>query len=446
MNIFAFSKFAGLYLLASLSLQTRAETLAFPSAEGFGRFALGGRGGEVYAVTNLNDSGPGSLRDAVSAPDRTIIFKISGTIELQSDLMLTHPRITIAGQSAPGDGICLKKFPLRISKTNDVIVRYLRVRPGTDSKQPVDGIEAQESTNVIIDHCSVSWSQDEGINTWHGCKDITVQWCMVAEPLNKAYNRGAHAFAATIGGVNASFHHNLFAHCTARNPSVGGNHKYKTENADFRCNLIYNHGHRSCDGKPHSINIVNNYYKPGPATSKGVKRRIVRIDDAKKGYGFLPVWHIEGNQIEGAPDLAADNWKGGVEFDGATNALDNRSLQPFPFAPVMTQSADQAAKLVLENVGATRPRRDAVDKRIIHEVRTTTATFGESGIIDSQAEVGGWPELKSAEAPPDSDGDGMPDTWELAHKLDPKNSADGKQLAPDGYSHLEHYLNHLAGE
>jgi hypothetical protein len=427
--------------LAALALATESQP-AFPTAEGYGRFAVGGRGGSVYAVTNLNDAGPGSLRDAVGAPGRTVVFGVSGTIDLKSDLVIGRSNLTIAGQTAPGDGICLRRFPLKITRANDVIIRFLRVRPGDESGQPIDGIEVRESRNVILDHCSVSWSQDEGINTWHGTKNLTVQWCLVAEPLNRAFNRGPHAFGASLGGENTSYHHNLFAHCTARNPSVGGNSQEHTINMDHRCSVIYNWEHRTCDGKPDSCNIVNNYYKPGPATRFEVRHRIVRIDDTKPRYHFESVWYIEGNTIEGFPELTADNWRGGVEFEGNTTEAVNRRRTPFPFAPVTTQTAAQAYDLVLKSVGATLPRRDAIDTRVLREVATGTATFG-NGIIDSQKQVGGWPELKSAPAPVDSDGDGMPDEWEIAHGLDPKDPADRNALE-SGYTQLERYLNSLA--
>src|SRR5512133_1880471 len=193
----------------STVLGTAAEPpLAFPGAEGHGRFASGGRGGEVYAVTNLNDEGPGSLRDGISAPRRTIVFQVSGTIDLKSDLVISNSNITIAGQSAPGDGICLKRYPLRIDGANEIVVRYLRVRPGDEAKKPLDGIEVRDARNVILDHCSVSWSLDEGINTWHGAKNGTVQWCLIAEGLNRNIHYGPHAYGASWGGENCSYHHN----------------------------------------------------------------------------------------------------------------------------------------------------------------------------------------------------------------------------------------------
>jgi pectate lyase len=428
-------------LLFPFLLAAAEPPLAFPGAEGHGRFAVGGRGGEVYAVTNLNDAGPGSLRDAVSRGNRTVIFRVSGTIDLRSDLTISQSNITLAGQTAPGDGICLRKYPLRIDGANDVVVRYLRVRPGDEEKKPVDGIEVRDARNVILDHCSVSWSLDEGINTWHGAKNVTVQWCLISEGLNRNIHYAPHAYGASWGGENCSYHHNLFAHCTARNPSVAGNAMHHTVNMDYRCSVVYNWEHRTCDGKPDSINVVNNYYKPGPATQPAVRRRIVRIDDTKPRYGFESFWYIEGNAIEGAPELTADNWKGGVEFEGGTSEAANRRRMPFPFAPVTTQPAAEAYRLVLKNVGARLPKLDAHDTRILREVETGTATYGK-GIIDTQGQVGGWPELKSAAAPADTDNDGMPDAWEQAQGLNPRNPADRNTLA-GGYTQLERYLNSL---
>lgn len=434
--------FSALVLANVLSAAAPDPLVAFPGAEGHGRFATGGRGGSVYIVRNLDDDGPGSLRDAVSGDNRTVVFAISGTISLRSDLMVTHSNITIAGQTAPGDGICIRQYPLRIKGAKGVVVRYLRVRPGDEEKKPIDGIEISESSNVLLDHCSVSWSLDEGINTWHGARNVTVQWCLISEGLNRNIHYAPHAYGATWGGQNCSYHHNLFAHCTARNPSIGGNHVESTINMDHRCSVIYNWEHRTCDGKPRSVNVVNNYYKPGPATQAAVRRRIARIDDAERSYKFSTHWYIAGNVVEGAPELTADNWKGGVEFEGNTNEAKNRSLTPFPFAPVTTHSADESYRLVLAGVGARLPRLDAHDQRILREVQSGTATFG-NGIIDTQKQVGGWPELKSAPAPADADQDGMPDAWEKSRNLNPADPADRNSIAPSGYTQLEEYLNGL---
>lgn len=416
---------------------------AFPGAEGAGALTPGGRGGRVIAVTNLADRGPGSLRAAVeTAGPRLVVFHVSGIIDLQSDLVISHSRLTLAGQTAPGDGICLRGRALRVQGAEDIVIRHLRIRPGAGSGEMLDGIEVRDSRRVVLDHCSVSWSIDEALNTWHGVQDITVQWCLIAEPLNRSVHpKGAHGYGASIGGRNASYHHNLFAHATARNPSVGGNHLEKTVHLDFRCNTVFNWQHRTCDGKPVSANLLNNYFKPGPATQPAVRRRIARIDDTLSAYGYPSRWHIEGNVVEGAPELAADNWQGGVELDRNVTAAAARSPGPFPAAPVTTQPAAEAHALVLRQAGATRPRRDAVDERIIGEVAAGTATHG-NGIIDTTDQAGGWPAYRSLPAPVDTDHDGMPDAWERRHGLNPANPADGiGDPDKDGYTSIEEFLN-----
>ncbi len=441
-----FASFSVVFVSLSALIGAAESQIAFPGAEGFGRFAKGGRGGEVYAVTNLNDSGPGSLRDAVSVAGRTVVFRVSGTIALASDLVIRKSNITIAGQTAPGDGICLKDRPLRVEGAADVVVRYLRIRPGAGSGLPLDGVEVRNSHDVILDHCSVSWTIDESVNTWHGVKDVTVQWCIISEPLNRSVHpKGPHGYGASLGAENGSYHHNLFASATARNPSVAGNKDFYTLNMDFRCSVIFNWEHRSCDGKPVSCNLVNNYFKPGPATQSAVRRRIVRIDDTQSAYGYPSHWFVEGNLIEGEPAISANNWNGGVDYEnGKTSEAANRSREPFPVAAVSTQSATATYPLVLAGAGATLPRRDRVDARIVAEVSAGKPGIG-NGIIDKPEQVGGWPELKSTPAPADADDDGMPDSWERAHGLDPANSADRNRVGADGFTELEHYLNSIAG-
>jgi len=425
-------------------LASLAQPLAFPGAEGFGRFATGGRGGIVHVVTNLEDSGPGSLREAVSSGNRTVIFRVSGTIELRSDLIITCSNLTVAGQTAPGDGICLRRHPLKLNGASDVIIRHLRIRPGSESGQRVDGIEVRNSRNIMIDHCSISWTVDEAVNTWHGTEDLTVQWCIISEPLNRSVHRGAHGFGASWGGTRTSYHHNLFAHCAGRAPSVAGQARERTVLMDHRNSVIYNWQQRTCDGKPESINVVNNYYKAGPATLADVRRRLVRIDDTKARYGYESLWFIEGNVLEGDAAVSTDNWNGGVDFEGKASAAVNRRRMPFPTAPVTTQPAAEAYALVLADVGATRPRRDTADARVVHEVASGTVSFG-TGIVDHPSQVGGWPELKTLPAPADADGDGMPDAWETAHGLNPRDPADRNATtlaAP--YTNLEVFLHSIA--
>lgn len=437
-------------LVAALSISADAALIpSFPGAEGAGAVSIGGRGGRVIEVTSLADSGPGTLRAAVEATGpRIVVFRVSGLIDLRSDLMVSNSRITIAGQTAPGDGICLKRHALKVIGADDVVIRYLRIRPGAESGQPLDGVEVRESRNVILDHCSVSWSIDEVVNTWHGVKNITMQWCLIAEPLNRSVHpKGAHGYGASLGAENGSYHHNLFAHATARNPSIAGNHEHKTVAMDFRCSVIYNWQHRTCDGKPVSANLVNNYFKPGPATQPEVRNRIVRIDDTQSAYGYPSHWFVDGNFVEGAPEISADNWRGGVAYDRGKNSetseASNRRREPFPTAAVTTQSAPEAYALVLKQVGATLPRRDRVDARIVAEVAAGKASVG-NGIIDSTDQVGGWPDYRSIPAPVDTDHDGMPDAWERAQGqgFDINDPADGpRDPDKDGYSNLEEYLN-----
>lgn len=433
---------------AGFSAAQAAPMVAFPGAEGWGRYAKGGRGGKVIAVTNLNDDGKGSFRAAVmdTAP-RIVVFKISGTITLKSPLIITSPYLTVAGQTAPGDGICLRGYPLDVAGTHDVVVRFIRIRPGAISGlegSHIDGVEVSNSENVIFDHCSVSWSCDEGINNWHKSRLVTFQWCMMSEPLNNSVHaKGAHGFGATIGGHKASFHHNIIAHTVARMPSIGGNNSNPTELLDVRNNVFFNWGHRSCDGKPHSVNIVNNYYKSGPATNANVKRRVAKIDNAEKGYGFTGKWHIEGNYMEGYPEISKDNWNGGVDFDEGSSVEKNRQVKIFEFAPVTTQAAEKAYTYVLRNAGCIFPLRDSHDTRIVEEITTGTTSYGSKGIIDKPEQAGGWPALKSLPALPDADSDGMPDGWEKNAGLDPNNSGDAAKLHTSGYTYVELYINGL---
>lgn len=421
---------------------------AFPGAEGWGAFTAGGRGGKVLKVINLNDSGSGSFREAVMASGpRIVVFEVSGTITLKSDLTIREPYLTIAGQTAPGDGICLKGWPLKIANTHDIIVRGIRVRPGIESGllgSEIDALDISQSNHIMIDHCSFSWSCDEVVNNWHGGNNVTIQWCMISEPLNQSiHEKGAHGFGASLGSYKLSFHHNLIAHAVARNPSIAGNDKNFTVLMDFRNCVIYNWVHRSCDGKPLSINIVNNYFKPGPATNDAVKRRIARIDDSEN-MGFRGAWHIDGNYVEGFPDISEDNWNGGIDFERGSSEGTNRRIEPFPVAYVTTQSAVDAYESVLKYAGVIVPARDSQEKRIVEEVKDGTFTFGSSGIIDNVEQIGGWPLLKSLPAPADSDNDGMPDAWEIASGLDSHDSSDSSfDRNSNGYTNIEEYINSL---
>lgn len=423
-----------LFLSASLLAAAPPPVPAFPGAEGAGASARGGRGGRVIYVTNLNDSGPGSLRAAVTASGpRTVLFAVSGTIELASPLEVKEPFLTLAGQTAPGGGICLKNFDFIIS-ADHVIVRYLRFRPGDEAKKAVDGMSiGGTARDVIIDHCSVTWSVDECLSVSGTGGNITVQWCIIAEALHRSvHHKGPHGYGALVrADGDVTYHHNLFAHHSSRSPRPG---TWEDEGKrgivlDFRNNVVYGWGSRAgySSADRTNMNYVGNFLKPN-ASSK-------TPDQAFNVGGKTTKLYVARNHLVGADAANADNWKmiGNVRPE-------SRADQSFPIAPVQTHSAREAYDLVLARAGATRPRRDSVDTRIVGQVRD-----GTGKILDSQREVGGWPTLESGVAPTDTDGDGLPDAWEVQRGLDPKNPRDGAALAQSsGYTHLETYLNELA--
>lgn len=421
---------------------SQSSHLAFPGAEGYGRFTSGGRGGKVLPITNLDDDGPGSLRSAVQAEGaRTVVFRVSGTIILKSSLVIQNDNITIAGQTAPGDGICIRDYPLIIDADN-VIVRFLRARLGDVDHLAEDACTGFFRKNMIIDHCSFSWGIDE-VLTIRDNENSTVQWCIISESLNHSYHpKGDHGYGGIWGGKKATFHHNLIADNASRNPRFSGSRYHgepEKEIVDFRNNVIYNWGFNSAyGGEGGNQNIIANYYKSGPA-SKHKDRIVEPWDDSG-------TWYIEDNFVCGFPQISKDNWAGGVQGD---HAGAGRRREPVPFAPVVTQDAEAAYELVLEKAGAILPQRDAVDRRVVEETRSGTAPYGTEtdGIIDSQTQVGGWPDLKSAPAPEDSDADGMPDSWEIKCGLNPKdpNDCNGDQNQ-DGYTNLENYMNELVSE
>jgi hypothetical protein len=416
---------------------------AFPGAEGFGKYTLGGRGGAVYEVTHLGDSGPGSFRAACEAEGpRTIVFRVSGTIALERELKIRNGYLTIAGQTAPGDGICIKNYQVNFDAEH-LIFRYLRFRPGDEKGKEQDGFGGG-GDHIIVDHCTASWGIDETLSINKG-SNLTVQWCVVSESLTKSlHKKGSHGYGGLWGGPGGSFHHNLLAHHSSRTPRASGNEESGL--LDVRNNVIYNWGFNSAyGGEMWGRNWINNYYKAGPATDKKIRNRIFYQKDPR-GKMFA-----DGNHVEGFPKISKDNWAGGIQFapDGEATEATLRVEVPYVVAPVNTESAVSAYESVLRDAGCAL-RRDAVDQRVIEEVRTGTATHGETyggggkGLIDSQTAVGGWPELKSLPATDDSDHDGMPDAWERQHGLAPENPADGAQDANgDGYTNLEEYLNSL---
>ncbi|WP_298862596.1 hypothetical protein [uncultured Gimesia sp.] len=415
---------------AGLVLAADADILAFPEAEGFGARSKGGRGGKVLFVTNLKDSGKGSFRSAIeSKGPRTILFQVSGLIELKSKLKLREPFVTVAGQSAPGDGICLKNFGLQIH-THDVIVRYLRIRPGDEPAQEFakrkkdftpDAISiAAPSHDVIIDHCSASWSVDECCSvSGEGITNITVQWCLISESLNDSVHpKGAHGFGSLLRcNGNLSFHHNIYAHHLSRSPRPG-TYGDGSILLDFRNNVLYNtKGYSAAD--PVRMNYVGNYIRRTGSSAFQVGGPTTKL-------------FVSDNVLDGNARATRDNW---LLISGKKK--DSRMTEPFPCAKVHTNSAVEAFKLVLAHSGATLPKRDSVDSRVIGQIRN-----GTGKLINSQREVGGWPKFKSTKPPIDTDQDGLPDVWERDHGLNPADPGNqSRDKDSNGYTHLEEYLN-----
>ena len=413
-----------------------APSLAFPGAEGFGKYTTGGRGGKVFIVTSLADDGPGTLRKAIQKKEaRIIVFAVSGTIELESSLDINYGDLTIAGQSAPGDGITLKNFPLKI-KSNNVIVRYIRSRMGDLRQVQDDAISAIRVKDVIIDHCSLSWATDE-CGSFYDNENFTLQNSILSESLNRSvHEKGAHGYGGIWGGMKASFLYNLLSDHNSRNPRFNGARYHKMpekELGDFRNNVIYNWmGNSSYAGEEGNYNMVNNYYKPGPATPA----KNVRILQPYEPYGRF---HISGNLIEGFPEISKNNALGIYQTKEGWAPMEEEMEN----ADAKTYSAVETLEFVLQNAGASLSR-DEVDLRILAEVKSGKETFGQNGIIDSQEQVGGWPMLAQRAAPSDSDQDGMPDDWEKSKGLDPKSPLDarGFDLDPD-YSNVEVFLSSL---
>lgn len=418
---------------------------AFPGAEGHGRYTTGGRGGKVLFVTRLeDDTNEGSLRWAINQSGaRIIVFRVSGIIELTSPLNISKGNFTIAGQTAPGDGICLAKDFVRLNEgVDNVIIRYLRFRTAKGSGE-YDAMWGKNCSNIIIDHCSFSWGNDE-VASFYDNTNFTMQWCIVSESFhNSSHPKGSHGYGGIWGGMNASFHHNLIAHHTSRNPRFCGARYHEDtrdlEIVDFRNNVIYNWGSNSIYGGEYGQhNMVNNYFKSGPATSDSKKNRIVEITDADSE------WYIVGNYVDGYPTISNSNWNGGVQ--GASNNTNVRALSEFPMGKITTQSAEEAYGAVLAHVGASH-KRDAVDLRIVDEVENRTTTYSGiygPGIIDSESDVGGYPTLSSSASVKDNDDDGMDDEWEVANGLNPKKKEDNNLFTLNAnYTNIEVYLYSL---
>lgn len=447
-----FFVFVGLFSLEQL----HAQTPAFPGAAGGGMFVTGGRGGRVIYVTSLADTNTeGTLRWAIGQSGaRIILFRVSGIITLTSSLRINNGNVTIAGQTAPGDGITLRNYEMFINADN-VIIRFVRFRLGNAVPTvQSDAIWSRYRRNIIIDHCSMSWSIDE-CASFYSNENFTLQWSIIAESLNNAgHEKGAHGYGGIWGGKNASFHHNLIAHHKNRNPRFNGwkrsglsyTNPLDEERVDFRNNVIYNAGDQTTHGGEAAgkYNIVANYFKFGPATNSGIRFRITNVDiDA--GTSITPRWgsyFIRDNFVFGSASVTQDNWTG-VSYASGVNQAAARTNIPFETTPVPTHTAEDAFEKVLQFAGASLVR-DAVDARIVHETRTGTATFRGSvtnrpGIIDSHNDVGGYPEYHSLPAPPDSNNDGIPDGWLETHF--PGRLA--HELHSSGYSFVELYINSL---
>lgn len=417
------------------------QALAFPGAEGFGKYTTGGRGGKVIKVTNLNDSGQGSLRKAIQAKGpRIVVFDVSGTIALESPLDVNNGDLTIAGQSAPGDGVCIKNYPVTV-KADNVIIRYMRFRMGDEKKVQGDALGGTKgSKNVIIDHCSISWATDECASFYNN-SDFTLQWCIISESLNASvHEKGQHGYGGIWGGKGASFHHNLIASHHSRMPRFSGSSttpNTELELVDFRNNVIYNWQINNIyGGEKGKYNVVNNYFKPGPATQA---KRTNRLLNPWSPYGRF---YVAGNRMENNKKISENNWAGGVQCDSPDSA---KADVPFHVASIEETSAAEAYDAVLHCAGASL-KRDAVDRRLVEEMRSGKLYMGKrkDGIIDTQQDVGGWPELKSAKALLDSDGDGLPDSWEVKNKLNPADREDGSKFTiSKEFSNVEVYLNSL---
>ena len=471
----------------------QAKVPAFPGAEGGGKFSFGGRGGKVFVVTSLADSGPGTLREACeSAGPRIVVFNVAGIIHLQKPIYIEAPYLTIDGHTAPGDGICIADNGLD-DNAHDVVIRYLRLRRGNLDIFNRHGVHfGSPIGNIILDHISASWGQDQNIDTYRHmyqptnggptlklpAVNVTIQWTITSEALN-TYN---HAFGGDWGGRNSGFHHNLFACNTGRNPSIA-----MTYDFNFVNNVLFNWRHRTIDGggKDSLYNIINNYYKPGPATpDTDVRHRVLQPSQTYNKADHTSLWgkaYVAGNIVEGNDAVTKDNWNGGVQFTKspdpdaaggiAKGEMDDDELmqkimaqvrvnQPFPMPAMTITSAKQAFADVLKDAGATLPRRDAVDERVINSVRTGKVwsegkeitpppmkglaknNIGKAGngIITDISQVGGYPDYKG-EPVKDIGADGLPLSWKQKFNLDTNDVALArKDLQGDGYTVMDKYL------
>jgi hypothetical protein len=434
----------------------RTAQKAFPGAEGFGRYARGGRGGKVVEVTNLNDDGPGSLRAAVTTDigPRTIVFTVSGIITLNSRLVLSQPYVTVAGQTAPGKGICLRAAPFGFTG-NDVVVRHMRLRLGKGATY--DGMGLTGANYSIMDHCSISWTIDEAFSS-RGGKNITLQRTLISEALNAAghqnYPAGTqHGYAATISGDIGSFHHNLLAHCYGRNWSLGGGldgNGYYAGRLDITNNVVYNWGSRSTDGGANQVNFVNNYYKPGAGTTYF---KALNAQHEAVGLG-MQQYYFNGNVMPGY--FTESNQSAGRTMSGESVSYTTFVSAPFFASNVTTQTAKSAYKNVLSDVGCSQPVFDDHDTRMVNETLNGTYAYtgsvtGKKGFPDDENDVGGYESYPSVQRSSgwDTDHDGLPNWWETIKGTNVNspagNFADGNaDTDQDGYTNLDEYLEWMA--
>ena len=449
------------------------KALAFPGAEGGGMYTTGGRGGKVIHVTNLNDSGAGSLRAALAeSGPRTIVFDVAGLISLNSALKISKGDVTIAGQTAPGDGICLRHFTTNVDADN-VIIRFVRFRMGDEKKSEDDAFGGRYHQNIILDHCSMSWSTDE-CSSFYANKNFTMQWCILTESLrNSVHGKGNHGYGGIWGGKNASFHHNLLSAHDSRNPRIDHPQIYgdyvatHRGNVDYRCNAVYNWGDNSTyGGEDGWFNIINNYYKPGPAS-----KNVTYLVDA---YGYYykddkyyadkyAQMYLSGNVNTSRPELSANDvstiyWHNGTSWGNYGTVLSNPLKLYGPSSEniyTSTHSAEDSFLRICESAGASLVR-DAVDLRACNDAKTGTATCKDggngstNGIIDTQSAVGGWPAYEASADEitrvKDTDGDGMPDWFEDRFGLKKDNPSDGNDKTLDSYgryTNLEMYMHYL---
>lgn len=423
-----------------LSFIARTQVVAFPGAEGEGRHSVGGRGGSVYEVTNLNNSGPGSIVDAVSQGNRTIVFRVSGTVELGSVILQPKSYTTIAGQTAPGDGICIKGR-IKIGNVTDIVIRFIRVRVDEGAANSSgDAIDIEAGTNIIIDHVSASYARDEGISCQEKSNKVTVQWCLISEALTFE----GHSYGSLVRGDlgdKKTYHHNLYAHNNNRNPRPGNYTSIENDSLglffDFRNNVIYNWkgsepGYNDDISSVSRYNFIGNAYIPGPE-SHTIGSKIFR-EKAGNSYGYF-----ENNSYNGI--VPSDPWSL-VTFNLLQDEVNVYKARSYliPMEPVTTSSPEQAKTDVLAHAGASFPKRDIIDTRIVNDVRNGT---GQSIMFTNAQPEGGWPALNSSVAPLDSDKDGMPDAWEFTNGLNMNNPSDGSNYTASGYTNLEIYLNEL---